>query len=79
VKGWELIEGKKIKKVFKFKDCIEAKYFVDIISIIAEEHGHHPNITIIYNKVTITLTTHGIGGLSGNDFIMAKFIDELEE
>ncbi|MCF7907445.1 MAG: thiol peroxidase [Candidatus Omnitrophica bacterium] len=77
VEGWELIEGKKIKKTFKFKDFIEAKYFLDIISVIAEEQGHHPNITIIYNKVTITLTTHAIGGLSDNDFIMAQIIDEI--
>lgn len=78
LEGWELIEGKKIKKVFEFKDFIEAKYFVDLLSVIAEEQGHHPTITIIYNKVLITLTTHAISGLSGNDFIMAQIIDEVK-
>lgn len=77
VKGWEFIDGKKIRRTFKFKDFIEAKYFVDIVSVIAEEQGHHPNIAIIYNKVMITLTTHAIGGLSGNDFIMARIIDKI--
>jgi len=77
VKGWELIEGKKIKKTFKFKDFIEAKYFVDMVSVVAEEEGHHPTITIIYNKVTIALHTHAINGLSDNDFIMAQSIDNL--
>lgn len=78
LEGWELIEDKKIKKAFKFKDFVEAKYFVDIVSIIAEEEGHHPVISINYNKVMITLTTHAIGGLSDNDFIMARVIDEIK-
>jgi len=77
-RGWEIIEDKKIVKEFKFKDFIEAKYFLDLVSVIAEEQGHHPTLTLIYNKLKITLTTHAAGGLTENDFIMAKIIDELE-
>lgn len=76
--GWELAEGKKIIKEFKFKDFREAKYFLDLVSLIAEEQGHHPALTLIYNKLRITLTTHASGGLSENDFILAGMIDELE-
>jgi len=76
-RGWELAEDKKLVKEFKFKDFVEAKYFIDLVAIIAEEQGHHPTITIIYNKLRITLTTHAAGGLTENDFIMAKIIDEL--
>ncbi|MDD5165894.1 MAG: thiol peroxidase [Candidatus Omnitrophica bacterium] len=76
-RGWLLVEDKKIAKEFKFKDFIEAKYFLDLISIIAEEQGHHPNLSLIYNKLRVTLTTHAAGGLTENDFIMAKIIDEL--
>ncbi|MCX5696913.1 MAG: 4a-hydroxytetrahydrobiopterin dehydratase [Candidatus Omnitrophica bacterium] len=76
-RGWEFVEDKKLVKEFKFKDFVEAKYFVDLVAVIAEEQGHHPTITIIYNKVKITLTTHAAGGLTENDFIMAKIIDEL--
>ena len=76
-RGWELREDKKLVKEFKFKDFVEAKYFTDLVAIIAEEQGHHPTITIIYNKLRITLTTHAAGGLTENDFIMAKIIDEL--
>lgn len=76
-RGWELIEDKKLVKEFKFKDFIEAKYFLDLVSVIAEEQGHHPTLTLIYNKLKITLTTHAAGGLTENDFIMAKIIDEL--
>jgi len=76
-RGWELIEEKKLVKEFKFKDFVEAKYFLDLVSVIAEEQGHHPNLTLIYNRLKITLTTHAAGGLTENDFIMAKIIDEL--
>jgi 4a-hydroxytetrahydrobiopterin dehydratase len=75
--GWELVEGKKLVQEFKFKDFAEAKYFLDLVSVIAEEQGHHPTLTLIYNKLKITLTTHAAGGLTDNDFILAKMIDEL--
>ena len=76
-RGWELVEGKKIVKEFKFADFADAKYFLDLVSIISEEQGHHPTLTIIYNKLKITLTTHAAGGLTENDFMMARIIDEL--
>ena len=76
-RGWELVEDKKIVKEFKFKDFTEAKLFLDLISVIAEEEGHHPGLTLIYNKLKITLTTHAAGVLTENDFIMAKYIDEI--
>ncbi len=76
-RGWEVVEDKKIIKELKFKDFIEAKYFLDLVSVIAEEQGHHPTLTLVYNKLKITLTTHAAGGLTENDFIMAKIIDEL--
>jgi thiol peroxidase len=74
---WQLAEDKKITKEFKFKDFMEAKYFLDLVSAISEDQGHHPTLTLIYNKLKITLTTHAAGGLTDNDFIMARLIDEL--
>jgi thiol peroxidase len=76
-RGWELVEDKKLVKEFKFKDFVDAKYFLDLIAVVAEEQGHHPTLTIIYNKVRVTLTTHAAGGLTENDFIMSKIIDGL--
>lgn len=76
-RGWQLVEDKKITKEFRFKDFIEAKYFLDLVSVIAQDQGHHPALTLIYNKLKITLTTHAASGLTENDFIMAKMIDEL--
>ena len=75
--GWRLIEGKKIAREFKFRDFAEAKYFFDLVSAVAEEQKHHPDIVLAYNLMTITLTTHAARGLTENDFIMAKIIDEL--
>ena len=75
--GWELMEGKKIVKEFKFKDFPDAKYFLDTISVIAEEQAHHPTFTLMYNKLRVTLTTHAAGGLTENDFIMAGMVDEM--
>lgn len=84
VSGWELLRGDpltgsvhKIKRQFKFKDFKEAMGFVNKVAEIAENEGHHPNITIIYNRVAITCLTHAIGGLSENDFILAAKIDTI--
>ncbi|OGI95020.1 pterin-4-alpha-carbinolamine dehydratase [Candidatus Nomurabacteria bacterium RIFCSPLOWO2_01_FULL_42_17] len=74
--GWALdSEAKKISKEYKFKDFIGAINFVERVADIAEEEGHHPNIHIHYNKVLLELSTHAIGGLSENDFIVATKID----
>ena len=74
--GWAL-EDKKIHKLFAFKNFKEAMIFVNKVAEIAESEGHHPDISIHYNKVDIVLWTHAIGGLSLNDFIIAAKIDSL--
>lgn len=75
--GWEVLEDKKLKKEFKFSDFSTARYFLDLIANIAKEQGHHPTLTLTYNKVKVILTTHAAVGLTENDFIMAKIIDQL--
>ena len=77
IKGWELVEGVKLKKEFTFKDFVEAKYFLDLLAMVAEDQGHHPVLTLLYNKVRVTLATHAAGGLTENDFIMARIIDAV--
>jgi 4a-hydroxytetrahydrobiopterin dehydratase len=75
-KGWELSpDAKMISKEYKFKDFVESMNFVKRVADIAESEGHHPDIKINYNKVLLELTTHAIGGLSENDFIVAAKID----
>jgi 4a-hydroxytetrahydrobiopterin dehydratase len=79
VPGWKLDEGaKQISKQFKFKDFIGAINFVNNVAEIAESEGHHPDIKINYNKVLLELSTHAIGGLSENDFILAAKVDAMK-
>lgn len=69
---------KKIYKEFKFDDFVRAMKFIKKVADISESEGHHPDIHIYYNKVLLELTTHSVGGLSENDFILAAKIDTLK-
>jgi 4a-hydroxytetrahydrobiopterin dehydratase len=74
--GWSLNEkGTGISKEYKFKDFLGAMNFVKKVAKIAQKENHHPDIHIFYNKVLLELSTHSIGGLSENDFILATKID----
>ena len=74
---WNAVEDKKINRKFAFKDFKKAMAFVNKVADLAEKQGHHPDIHIYYNKVSIVLWTHAISGLSENDFIMAAKIESL--
>jgi 4a-hydroxytetrahydrobiopterin dehydratase len=77
VPNWEMRDGESIRRRFRFEDFVGSMAFVNRIAEVAESEGHHPDIYISYNRVRIDLTTHAIGGLSQNDFIMAAKIDEI--
>ena len=78
VTGWAVSEdGRKIKKEFRFKDFREAMAFVNRVAELAESEGHHPDISIAYNRVVLELSTHAVGGLTENDFILAAKINQL--
>ncbi len=68
-------DAKFIPKKYSFKDFARALAFVNKIGKIAENEGHHPDIELGWGRVKVTLTTHAIGGLSQNDFILAAKID----
>ncbi|MDO8572749.1 MAG: 4a-hydroxytetrahydrobiopterin dehydratase [bacterium] len=76
---WNVEGNKKISRQFKFKDFKEAMVFVSKVAEVANNEDHHPDIHIYYNKVEIELSTHAIGGLSGNDFIVARKIEKSLE
>ncbi len=75
--GWTT-DGQALHTTRKFKDFIEAIAFVNRLVEPAEAAGHHPDIAISYNTVTITLTTHDAGGLTELDFQMAQTISGLD-
>ena len=64
-----------IKKIFKFKDFIEAFSFMTNIAMIAEKMNHHPEWYNVYNRVDITLTTHDSGGVTEKDISLAKAME----
>ena len=77
---WSLIDGAHLlAKHFVFPDFKHTMVFVNEVARVAEEEGHHPDMTVSYGSVTIELMTHAIGGLSENDFILAAKIDRLEK
>lgn len=75
--AWEVVEGKKIKRLFSFTSFKESIDFVNRVADLAEQEGHHPDIAIHYDKVEIQLWTYAINGLFSNDFILAAKIDTL--
>ena len=76
VPGWS-VEGKELKCMKTFSGFVEAIDFVNKLVQPAESAGHHPDLAISYNKVTISLTSHDAGGLTEKDFAMAKEISGL--
>lgn len=67
--------GETLQRTFRFDDFLGAMAFVSRIADLAEEHQHHPDILIRYNKVTLTLSTHDAGGLTDKDFNFARVTD----
>ncbi len=67
-----------IERALKFKDFAAALAFLNRVGTLAEEEGHHPDLSLhSWNRLKIRLSTHAIGGLSQNDFIVAAKIDAL--
>jgi 4a-hydroxytetrahydrobiopterin dehydratase len=69
--------GAVISRTFAFKDFVAAMKFVNLVAKLAEAAWHHPDIDIRWNKVTLALTTHSEGGLTGKDFKLARQFDQL--
>jgi len=77
IPGWAIsLDAKSIFRRYDFKNFKEALAFVNKVGALAESEGHHPDIYLKdYKFVELTLSTHAIGGLSQNDFILAAKID----
>ncbi|MEE9297978.1 MAG: 4a-hydroxytetrahydrobiopterin dehydratase [Acidimicrobiia bacterium] len=69
--AWE-IEKDAMSRTFTFADFSEAIGFVTRVAIAAEVLDHHPDIDIRWNKVTLTLSTHSAGTLTGLDVELAR-------
>jgi 4a-hydroxytetrahydrobiopterin dehydratase len=74
--GWSR-DGDEIRKQYAFADFLGSIAFVGEVAKLAEAAGHHPDITINYNKVTLAMTTHDAGGLSERDVSLASQVDAI--
>jgi len=76
--GWQMQDGRDaITKTFEFDSFVDAFGWITRAAIWAEKWDHHPEWSNVYNKVTVTLTTHDVGGLSALDVKLARKMDNL--
>jgi 4a-hydroxytetrahydrobiopterin dehydratase len=76
--GWEIVEDHHLSKSYEFSNFAEALEFVNRVGRVAEQEGHHPDITFGWGHARIEIWTHAIDGLSESDFILAAKIDEIQ-
>jgi 4a-hydroxytetrahydrobiopterin dehydratase len=78
LKGWTLVGAKALRQELVMKDFMAAVHFINVVARAAESEGHHPDLHLTgYRNLVIELSTHAIGGLSMNDFMLAEKIDGL--
>lgn len=70
-------DGGEITLQVQRTDFRDALLYVSAVGYLAERANHHPDIAIAWNKVTLTLSTHSAGGLTSNDFALARQINAL--
>ena len=76
LEGWER-EGDAITKTFELADFVGSVEFIKRVVAPAEDMNHHPDLSVSWNQVGVSITTHAAGGLTENDFELAKRIDAL--
>ena len=77
-KGWSLVDGRDaITKTYVFANFVDAFGWMTRAALVAEKLNHHPEWFNVYKTVTVTLTTHDAGGLSGLDVALAQAMDRL--
>jgi 4a-hydroxytetrahydrobiopterin dehydratase len=74
---WTVEDGKRLCRSWSFPDFVSGLALVNRIGDLAEEVGHHPNITLTWGRVGIDLWTHDVGGLTECDFVFAARCEEL--
>ena len=75
LRGW-IRNGDAITRTYSFADFKTAMLFVNGVAALAERAEHHPDITVRYKVVTLSLWTHSAGGITAKDFDLARMIDE---
>jgi len=76
-KVWRIVGRGRLEARYRFKDFRAALAFANRVGAVAESQQHHPDVLLSYGRVELTLSTHDVGGLSLNDFILAARIDKI--
>ena len=77
LKGWNIVNDK-LHKEFIFDDFNQAFGFMTRAAMHIEKLNHHPEWSNAYNRITVDLTTHDVGGITDNDIKLAKILNSLE-
>ena len=78
LKGWTLVAGKTLRQELVMKDFSAAVHLINAVARAAESQGHHPDLHLTdYRNLVFELSTHAIGGLSMEDFILAEKLDRI--
>ena len=77
IKEWTIDSNGHLLKSCKFPDFSEALAFVNAVGAIADQQGHHPDLSLSWGLVRVELGTHKINGLTESDFILAAKIDAV--
>lgn len=75
--SWNVVDGHHLERDYKFSDFMGALDFVNRAGAIAEEQGHHPEITLGWGHARVQIWTHKIDGLTESDFVLAAKYDRL--
>ncbi|MEN8143655.1 MAG: 4a-hydroxytetrahydrobiopterin dehydratase [Gemmatimonadota bacterium] len=76
---WSLVESHHLEKTYRFPDFAQALAFTNKVGALAEEQDHHPDILLSWGRVTVTIWTHKIDGLTESDFVFAAKTERLSE
>lgn len=74
---WEVVDGHRLRKSYRFRNFREALDFTNRVGELAEEQGHHPDIHLSWGRVVLEIWTHKIDGLHESDFVLAAKADRL--
>ena len=78
ISGWSYYEEENcIKKTFSFKGFTKVMGFINAIAWIAQNQMHHPDVNFGYNYVTVSYQTHDANGITENDIVCAKKVNDL--
>ncbi len=76
---WDLVEAHRLEKTYRFPDFVQAMAFTNAVGALAEEQNHHPDILLSWGRVTVTIWTHKIDGLTESDFVFAAKAERLSQ